>query len=138
MSQRVTGHVRTLRRAVPRPHPHVRRQVHVLHHHATDPALLLEEVQLLEAVPVLPLLKSGHRNNVRVSGGLHRQRQNGVHLPLAHVVPRKTAIRQPVFLSLPSVSWQAASGVRYARRSRAKYQPICAPARSHRKKLIDV
>ena len=105
MSQRVAGHVRTQRRAVPRLILRARLRAHrplvvqqVLHRVAAHlrvvpPALHLEAT--------LRHLRSVHRSNVPVSAGLPlRHHLSVVILHHAHVALRKQVVRQAVFLNL--------------------------------------
>lgn len=112
MSQRVAGHVRTQRRAVPRPIPRARLRVHAhrppVHRlRVAHQALHHAEAHLRAALPALRLeatlrhLRNEHRSNVPVSvvRPLHLHRSVAI-LHHAHVALRKRVVRQAVFLNL--------------------------------------
>ena len=107
MSQRVAGHVRTQRRAVPRPIPRARLRARALRPHVAQQVLHRVTAHLRVALPALRLeatlrhLRSVHRSNVPVSAGLPlRHHLSVVVLHHAHVALRKQAVRQAVFLNL--------------------------------------
>lgn len=107
MSQRVAGHVRTQRRAVPRPIPRARLRARALRPHVVQ-QVLHRVAPHLRVVPLalrleatLRLLRSEHRSNVPVNAGLPlRHHLSVVILHRAHVALRKQVVRQAVFLNL--------------------------------------
>lgn len=103
MSQRVAGHVRTQRRAVPRPIPRARRLARARRRRARHLAMahLREAIQVPHHEVELRPLRSEHRSNVPASVvlPLHHHRSVAI-LHHAHVALRKRVVRQAVFLNL--------------------------------------
>lgn len=107
MSQRVAGHVRTQRRAVPRPIPRARLRARALRPRVAHQVLHRATAHLREVPPALRLeailrpLRSEHRSSVLVSVvlPLHHLRSVAI-LYLAHVALRKRVVRLAVFLNL--------------------------------------